>query len=125
MPGELPQFRCSHFPMENFFFPTKWERSKKIKKRVVNYKGRCLYSCVLLRFENTFGWPSLRRMHSYKNLPYKLTSSCCKQRKVRRKEKRPELYPTFPPKVTTARIDSHQILRLHIPWQKHLPCHHK
>jgi hypothetical protein len=27
--------------------------------------------------------------------------------------------------VTTARIDSHQILRLHIPWQKHLPCHHK
>jgi hypothetical protein len=97
-------------------------KKQENKKRVVNYKGgRCLYSCVLLRFGNTLGCPSLRRMHSYRNLPYKLTSSWCKQRKVRRKEKGPELYLTFPPKVTTARIDFHQILRLHIPWQKVSP----
>jgi hypothetical protein len=99
-------------------------KKQENKKRVLNIRGGAHTHVFFLRFGNTLGCPALRRLHSYMNLPYNLTS-CCKQRKVARKEKRPELYPTFSPKVTTARIDFHQILRLHIPWQKHLPCHHK
>ncbi len=46
-------FICSHVPMEIFIF---YEMKKKggNKKRVVLHKGRFLYSCVLLKFGNTF-----------------------------------------------------------------------
>jgi hypothetical protein len=46
-------FICSHVPMEIFIF---YEMKMKggNKKRVVLHKGRFLYSCVLLKFGNTF-----------------------------------------------------------------------
>jgi hypothetical protein len=47
---------------------------KKQKKESYNlHKGRFLYSCVLLRFGNTLGCPSLRRRQSYENLPYNIS----------------------------------------------------
>jgi hypothetical protein len=49
-------------------------RKQGNKKRVCSHKGRFEYSCVLLRFGNTLRCPSLRRMHTYWNLPYNLRS---------------------------------------------------
>jgi hypothetical protein len=52
------------------------QNGKEVKKSQESYlcKGRFPYECVLLRFGNTLGLgcPSLRRTHSYGNLPYKL-----------------------------------------------------
>jgi hypothetical protein len=59
--GSSPNLDVPIFPW-NLFFPTKWERSKKIERELLKRKGRCSYSCVLLRFKNTLGCPSLRRM---------------------------------------------------------------
>jgi hypothetical protein len=66
--------------MKIYFFSTKQERSEGNQKRVVYAReGRFSYLCVLLRFGNTLRLtpssasplPSLmKRMHSYKNLPY-------------------------------------------------------
>jgi len=75
MPGELPQYHM--FPWK-YFFSTKWERSKEIKReRELFTQGKVFpYSCVLLRrFGNTpvghaLECPSSNRMHKYGNLPY-------------------------------------------------------
>jgi hypothetical protein len=48
MPMELPDFICSHVPMEI-------RKKRGIKKRVVFCKGRFMYPCILLRFKNTLG----------------------------------------------------------------------
>jgi hypothetical protein len=49
-------------------------KKQRNRKRVIIYtRGRFLYSCVLLRFGNTLGCPSLRRRQSYENLPYNIS----------------------------------------------------
>ncbi len=59
-----PNCTCSHVPME--------KEARKSKESYL-HKGRfLLYSCILLRFGNSLSRPSLRRTHSYGNLPYKL-----------------------------------------------------
>jgi hypothetical protein len=55
------------FPWK-YFFSMKQERSRK--KESCLHKGRFPYMCILLRFGNTLGCPSNKRMHSYGNLPY-------------------------------------------------------
>jgi hypothetical protein len=57
MQVKLPDFICSHVPMEIFLF---YEMGKKCgnKKRFVYGRG------------GSFGCPPWRRMHSYTNLPY-------------------------------------------------------
>jgi hypothetical protein len=66
--------------------------------------------------------PLVRRMHSFGKPPLQANFFML-QTKEKSGEKRKDLSstPLFQPKVTTARIDSHQILRLHIPWQKVSP----
>jgi hypothetical protein len=48
-------------------------RKKQKKGSYILHKGRFLYSCVLLRFRNTLGCPSLRRRQSNENLPYNIS----------------------------------------------------
>jgi hypothetical protein len=54
MPGELPNFTCSHVPMEIFLF---YKMGKKWgnKKESCLCNGRFPYECVLLRFGDTLG----------------------------------------------------------------------
>jgi hypothetical protein len=73
-PGELPNLICSHVPMEVFLFYERGKKKGKSKEGCLQ-KGRFLYLCVLLMFRNTLGFmpsgcPSLKRTHSYGNLPY-------------------------------------------------------
>jgi hypothetical protein len=41
-----------------------------IKMKSFYIGERFLYSWVFLRFTNALGWPSLKRTHCYRNLPY-------------------------------------------------------
>jgi hypothetical protein len=71
MPGVLPNFICSHVPMEIFLFYKTGKKPGNQKKSCLHKgrNGRFLYSCILLRFQNTLGImssgapPSRERTH--------------------------------------------------------------
>jgi hypothetical protein len=59
-----------HIPMEIFIFLPKRGKKRGNKKRVVYVRGGSCNCVVPLSFKNNLGCPSLKRTHSYKNIPY-------------------------------------------------------
>ncbi len=77
MPGELlPKFICSHVPMQIFLL-YEVEKSEEIKRELFPLRGVPILVHSPEVWErnpqsHTLGCPSLRRTHSYRNLPYNI-----------------------------------------------------